>query len=119
MKNIKREASVVAGRCSKARKTFGIRMEKSKNEWHCTWAFKIDDKAAKNEGYDNEMVSGRIVVDDEYPGCPYCETKGWFSCGKCGKLTCYNGETVVTCGWCGNKGEVRAAETFDLKGGGF
>ena len=119
MEENRREATVVAGKCANAGKTFGIRMEKTDGVWHCTWAFKISDTAARNEGYDSERVSGKIDVNEEYPGCPYCGTKGWFSCGKCGKLTCFSGEEIVTCGWCGNSGKTVSSDTFDLKGGGY
>ena len=120
MKSNEREATVVVAKCTHSKQAFGIRMEKKNEVWHCTWAFKINEKSAKNEGYDTAMVSGRVEMDAEYPGCPYCGTMGWFSCGSCGNLTCYSGETnVVTCAWCGNQGECQEADTFDLKGGGY
>ena len=119
MQEFKREANVVVAKCTHSKQPFGIRMERINDGWSCTWAFKINEKSAKNEGYDTAMVSGRIETDPEYPGCPYCGTMGWFSCGKCGNLTCYSGENIVTCAWCGNKGECQEADTFDLKGGGY
>lgn len=115
----KREATVVVAKCNHSNQTYGIRMEKKNGVWYCTWAFKIGENAAKNEGYGTVMVSGKVATDEEYPGCPYCGTKGWFSCGRCGNLTCYNNETVVTCAWCGNKGECVTTDTFDLRGGGY
>jgi len=120
MKNIG-EATVIIAKCSHSHKPFGIRVEKrSDGAWHFTWAFKIDEKAAAHEGYGSTMVSGRIETDSEYPGCPYCHTIGWFSCGNCGKLTCYDLSVMkVTCAWCGNSGELEATETFDIKGGDY
>lgn len=120
MKEYAREANVVMAKCTHSKQPFGIRVEKINGVWHCTWAFKINEKAARNEGYDAVKVSGRIDMDDEYPGCPYCGAKGWFSCGNCGNLTCYSGESkVVTCAWCGNKAECEVATDFDLRGGGY
>lgn len=118
---MKKEATVILAKCKNAHKSFGIRVEKKdKNEWNCTWAFKITEKAAGNEGYSDTMVSGKIDIDKEYPGCPYCGSDCWFQCGKCGKLNCYSGEeSRVTCEWCGSTGDLRAADTFDLKGGGY
>lgn len=117
-KNVK-EASVVMAKCRKSKMPFGIRIEKRMdNVWYCNWAFKLSEKAALNEGYDNVMISGKVDIDDEYPGCPYCSTGGWFTC-SCGKLTCYGGESEVTCAWCGSSGGVKDAETFDLTGGGY
>ena len=87
---------------------------------YCTWAFKLSEQAGSNEGYGSAMISGRVDVDPEYPGCPYCGSTGWVSCGNCGKLTCYNGEGhTFTCTWCGQSGELQSAETFDLSGSGY
>ena len=52
--------------------------------------------------------------------CPYCGSMGWVSCGGCKKLTCWgSGDRYFTCEWCGNSGEVRESDTFDLQGGGY
>jgi len=111
------QATVVMARCRRSKRSYGIRLEKrADGVWYCTWAFPLGEKAASNEGYGGTLVSGRVAVDPEYPGCPYCGAMGWFSCGSCGKLTCNDGETHVTCGWCGMSGECQPAESFDLKG---
>lgn len=116
-----REANVIVARCKKSKKTFGIRVEKHlDNIWHCNWAFKLTKKAAINEGYEDKIISGQITLDLEYPGCPYCGMEAWFSCGKCGKLTCHNGnEKKATCAWCGNSGTLQRTDRFDLQGGGY
>ena len=115
-----REATVIMARCRQSKRPFGIRVEKRTDGiWYCTWAFKLEEKAAAHEGYSNMMVSGRMALDSEYPGCPYCGAMGWFSCGACGRLTCQGSETHVKCSWCGNAGETVASDTFDLRGGGY
>lgn len=116
-----REANVVLAKCRNSHRTFGIRIERRlDNVWYCTWAFPISEIGASNEGYGSAMISGRVDLDPEYPGCPYCGSRGWVSCGNCGKLTCWgNEERFFSCAWCGNSGEVTAAESFDLKGGGY
>ena len=87
---------------------------------NCNWAFSITEIGASNEGYGSVMISGKVDVDSEYPGCPYCGGFGWVSCGKCGKLTCWTDEeSYFTCTWCGSSGEVTKAENFDLQGGGY
>ena len=116
-----REANVVLARCRKSRQTYGIRIERrTDNVWYCTWAFPISEEGASHEGYGSSMISGRVEIDGEYPGCPYCGGMGWVSCGKCSKLTCWDyAEKYFNCMWCGNSGEISTAETFDLQGGGF
>lgn len=114
-----REATVVMAKCQRQKRPFGIRTERINNVWTCTWTFELSEKAASNEGYDQVNISGQMGLDENYPGCPYCGAGGWFKCGKCGKLTCHSGESVVTCAWCGNKGECTTSDTFDLSGSGY
>lgn len=119
------EAIVVMAKCRNSYRSYGIRTEKRKNNtWYCTWAFPIDEKSAKNEGYGNTMISGRVEFDPGYPGCPYCGGSGWVSCGHCNKLTCFGGnfsgeDIAFKCAWCGHSGKAEAAEEFDLRGGGY
>lgn len=120
MKETMNQATVVMAKCRRSNQPYGIRMEKKRDGvWYCTWAFKLSERAAANEGYGGTLVSGRVDLDAEYPGCPHCGAMGWFSCGSCGKLTCNSGETHVTCSWCNMSGECSAAESFDLKGDGY
>lgn len=120
MRDPQREGVVVMARCNHSHQPFGITMEKGADgAWHCLWAFKISDQAASSEGYGNEMVSGRVVTDPEYPGCPHCGAQSWFSC-DCGKITCLEGmASSATCAWCGNSGELVKVESVDLRGGGY
>ena len=119
MKNNVLEANVVMARCGKTGQAFGIRVEKrTDNNWYCTWAFPMSESAASKEGYSSK-VSGTILFDDEYPGCPHCQNSGWVLCG-CGKLTCWTAtEKTVTCKWCGKQSEVEVKSNFDLQGGGY
>lgn len=120
MKNPSKDAAVLMAKCGRSKQPYGVTIEKdAQGVWHCVWAFRISEKAASSEGYDETKVTGQIVVDAEYPGCPYCGARGWFSC-TCGKLTCLKeGESRVTCAWCGSSGELQSTESFDLQGGGY
>lgn len=60
-----------------------------------------------------------INYDKEFNGCPYCNAKTFYICGRCGKIVCYNGEEYVTCPNCGGVGTVAVAESYNLSGGGF
>ena len=120
MKEKINQATVIMAKCKRSARPFGIRMEKRQDgTWYCTWAFKLSERAASHEGYDETLISGKVDLDDEYPGCPYCEAGGWFSCGECGKITCNSGDSQVVCQWCKMEGEVISADEFDLKGGGY
>jgi hypothetical protein len=117
---MKREVTIIMAKCHKTRQTFGIRAEKIQQEWHFTWTFAIDEKVAKCEGYDSTMVKGNIIIDDEYPGCTYCNSTAFCQCGYCHKIGCYGGEKIHTCPFCRNSGKVDYTESYgDIKGGGF
>lgn len=116
------EANILLFKCSKANQVYGVRIQKMKDEdWWRTWAFKIKPNNAKSEGYDKTPIQGNLNVTGEYPGCPYCGAVGFVQCGKCKKVSCYNGETSLTCPWCGNKMEnmVEATQKFSVDGDKF
>lgn len=120
MNNRISEAVVVTARCQHTKKLFGIRVEKrSDRTWFCNWAFPLSEQSAENEGFGSTPVSGNVVCDVTYPGCPYCRAGTWCVCGGCGRLNCYGNETVVQCAWCGARGETSLSEAFELRGGGY
>lgn len=105
--------------CPEAKKHYGITVDYvGDNAFKFVWAFKIDRDKARREGYDTTHVHGSIILDDEYPGCPYCKSKHNIFC-SCGAVACWHGENMFTCPVCGQTGEVSAASSFDLQGGGF
>lgn len=127
----RRETNVILCKCVYTRSArdnlFGIRIEKIQGDWMRTWAFKIDEDKAHNEGFDKENISGTFDDTWEYPGCPYCGTLGFSQC-DCGKMFCYDrlkdppiGDSVdLTCPWCGETGTYYfGATNFDMKGGGY
>ena len=111
------KATVILTKCTTCGGTFGTRIEYIRNDWYRTWAFKINDSVAKNEGFDKTPVQGSLDAIEGYEGCPYCHTFGFVQCGKCKKLTCWNGETALTCGWCGHHmTNLVSSNSFDVSG---
>ena len=122
MRKLSKEAFVTMGICSKCKKPFGITVDRADSrhsQYVFVWSFKISAEQAHREGYDTKSVHGAVSFDDEYPGCPYCKEKRFYTCGHCGSIVCWRGERKVTCPKCGNSGDVTEAEEFDLKGGGY
>jgi len=117
------EATVVLGKCSKTKKLFGMRVEKQGGKWIRTWAFPIDEQAAKNEGFaaNKVSISGQ---ENDYPGCPHCKDGGFTLC-CCDKVGCSGGtkregsKQFYLCPWCNQNIEVQTAEVIDVKGGGY
>lgn len=106
--------------CADHKKPFGITVDCiGPRRYKFVWAFKIDAAKAHREGYDANAVTGSIEYNSEYPGCPYCGSKQFYVCGRCGKVVCYHGEKTVTCPDCGNTADVEIVEELNLKGGGY
>ncbi|WP_010260747.1 TerY-C metal binding domain-containing protein [Treponema primitia] len=116
-------AKVIIARCSKTKKTFGIRIEQRQNDWVRTWAFKIDEKKAKHEGFHAGLVTGTMKATDGYPGCPHCRSNDLFFClkeaGGCGNIGCYDGPIgqYYTCPWCGFQCKTVESNIVDVSGG--
>lgn len=112
------EAVIVLAKCGEAHKSYGMRVEKTgKDQWLVTWAFPINDTAAKREGYDKTTIKGDIVFDPDYPGCPYCGGTGWTVC-SCGHLSCtILRDGIFTCEWCGSQGRIGAYTGEGIKAG--
>ena len=115
-----KEAAVILFKCPTKEKTFGVTVEKMQNgDWQRVWAFPLDEKVAKNEGFDRIQVQGSLQGTEKYPGCPFCKEHSFFQCGNCQRYACYHGESSVTCPWCNAKSKVHAAEMFKIKGSAF
>lgn len=132
----RRETNVILCKCVYTRSArdnlFGIRIEKIQGDWMRTWAFKIGEDKARNEGFDKENITGSFVSTPEYPGCPHCGAESFSIC-DCGKMFCYdpnkeqhnteiiNGNAFIhrVCPWCGEDGYYSYTNSFDMKGGGY
>jgi hypothetical protein len=110
-------AKICIAKCAKTKNTFGIRLEQRGSVWVMTWAFKIDERTAKHEGFD-DTITGSIQNSAEYPGCPYCGNKAFVQC-HCGKCGCSIGSGYFTCPWCGDSFEPRFGDVFTLKTGDY
>ena len=116
------EANILLIKCPKAQKTIGVRIQKMEDgDWWRTWAFPLKMESAQDEGYDATPVKGNLFCTEDYPGCPHCGTGGFVQCNQCRKLTCYNNESSLICGWCGNLMDniVTATDKFDVSGSGY
>ena len=115
------EANVILSKCNKHNRLFGIRIEKRDGDWVRTWAFKIDETKAKNEGFDRTAVKGSLNPTPDYPGCPHCGAETFVRCGTCGKISCLKCEhNSARCHWCGtNMESITSASSFDVTSGGY
>lgn len=115
---MKLEANVILGKCYN-KGVYGMRVQHIDNDWIRTWAFPIQENNASEEGFDQVTITGSFDTVEGYPGCPYCEHTGFIVCGKCKKISCYHGEEMSVCQWCGNSSRVSTFSSLDLSGGGY
>lgn len=101
----KPQVVIVMARCCREKASFGIRYEETEpGTWAGTWAFPVKETYARKENYEKNSINGSIVFNPEYPGCPYCKSKGIFLCGECNRVACYEGESkTVVCPHCNAK----------------
>jgi transcription elongation factor Elf1 len=112
------KANVILMKCPKERRTYGVRIEENCGDWYRTWAFPMDEGRASREGYDKTKITGNLMPTHDFNGCPYCGTKEFVQCGRCGKLSCWNKEERITCGWCGLTGDITTTtDAINVKSG--
>ena len=123
MRRLSKKAFATLACCEKTKRYFGITVDETlpgtPGFYSFVWSFKIDKDKAMREGYDSNKVTGSIILDGGYPGCPYCESKDFVVCGRCGKVICWHGQSSGTCPHCGCTSRVATADTLDITGGGF
>lgn len=113
------DAFAVMAACEETKQPFGITVDRiSQRQYKFVWAFKIDKEKAHREGYDARNVTSNVVLDENYPGCPYCGSKEFYIC-SCGKIVCYHGQRIVTCPSCGQRGRITSVSEINLTGGGY
>ena len=115
------EAKIALCMCKEGKRPFGVRFEQYENEWKATWAFEIKKEGSEHrEKYDKTSLKGKIRWDDDYPGCPYCGSRGFVICCDCGGLNCniHSSDETFTCGWCGETGILSEYQGDGFNAGG-
>ena len=115
---MKLEANVILGKCYN-KELYGMRVQKINNDWIRTWSFPVREETAAEEGFDHVQITGSVLAAEDYPGCPYCEEKRFIVYGSCHKISCYHGEKISTCQWCGNVSRVDFQNSLEVSGGGY
>ena len=113
------EVAIIIQKCSSNKRLLGVRTQKMEDgDWWRTWAFAMNERQAKREGYDTTPVQGSLRETEEFPGCPYCSAHSFAQCPICHKRLCWNGESHVCCPWCSAElSNFVTATEFNLLGG--
>lgn len=117
---MKKTAVVITKRCPYfGKRLYGVRIEKRGIGWFRTWSFPLSESVAKQEKFSSQMDLSDYSADSKYPGCPYCSGDDFVQCERCKKISCYKGESIVVCPWCGSKERVVFEEWDPVSGGGY
>ncbi len=119
MAKLSDKAFAVMAMCEETKQPFGITVDPKEGYSVFSWAFKVKVGQASREGYDKTRVKGGVMYAPDFNGCPYCGSKSFYICARCGKVVCYHEQEYVTCPNCGNASSVRPQKSVDLSGEGF
>lgn len=61
--------------------------------------------SSQSKGLKKIDLSNGLVTGGTYH-CPVCGNKDIVRCGKCHRITCYDGKGSFKCAYCGNSGQV-------------
>ena len=74
--------------------------------WHVIRGSATSGESPLPPGKETVGVEGGIFVDSTY-ACPYCGSAGFFRCGTCGQVNCWDATTnQVACAACRASGEI-------------
>ena len=114
------QAKYITAGCIKVRSDFKIRLECEDGNWCIVYATKLlpeDFKKTARSPKSELQVDGGIYTGNSY-SCPYCGNRDIVKCSSCGGITCYNGNGMFECKFCGNAGEVSGAiESLSVESG--
>lgn len=102
----------IPARCSVTKESFDILLghEKGKLTMLCgERSYSVDVANSSGGGakaeYKKINLTNGLYVGRTYH-CPVCGNKDIVRCGKCKRITCYDGKGTFTCAYCGNSGKV-------------
>ena len=106
-------------RCTKTKKPFYARFDYAADDiWALTYGVKnLPAGESVSSGSSQQDISN-MRTGPQYK-CPDCGSTNFVKCGKCGKLTCYDGNGHFDCAYCSNSGTVSGyIETVDVSNSG-
>lgn len=102
----------IPARCSVTKESFDILLghEKGKltmlcGERSCETDAVDSTRRGYKTGFKKINLANGLYVGRTYH-CPVCGNKDIVRCGKCKRITCYDGKGYFTCAYCGNSGKV-------------
>ena len=110
VQTVKQEAAIPA-RCTVTGEDFDIELGYEKGKLTMLEGKKTDSASyryypsSQSKGLKTIDLSNGLVTGKTYH-CPVCGNKDIVRCGKCHRITCYDGKGTFRCAFCGNSGQV-------------
>ena len=118
-------ADVIPARCTVTSEDFDISVGYEKGKLTMLNGKKshlaANDCTLPNQGKGLKTIdlSAGLVTGRTYH-CPICGNKDIVRCGKCHRITCYDGSGTFKCAFCGNSGQVsgtmKSIDVYDSSG---
>lgn len=106
-----KQEDVIPARCTVTNEDFDITLGYEKGK--LTMLSGMRTSAAPNHYASTSRSSGLKTLDlsnglvtGKTYHCPVCGSKDIVRCGKCHRITCYDGKGKFKCAYCGNSGSV-------------
>lgn len=92
--------------CSRNGQFLMSRFERTEAAWSLVGA-SVARRSTSEVAGPRDQITGGIVLDAAYTGCPVCGANSIVRCGRCSELNCWD-STVPQfhCASCGNSGQV-------------
>jgi hypothetical protein len=114
------EEALVPARCTTTKLPFIVRFHQTgPAAFIATSAFPVKEEHLRNPAFSGSQLRIKgYATGENYTGCPYCGSRGFWidhSCG--GRICCHDGHTVrAVCPWCGSMGNLTRVESVALRG---
>ena len=108
---VPKQREVIPARCTVTSEDFSISLGYEKGKLTMLEGKKTDSishqyaSSSHNKGFKTIDLSNGLFAGRTYH-CPVCGNKDIVRCGKCHRISCYDGKGTFRCAFCGNSGKV-------------
>jgi len=101
----KSDVHFVPAKCAVKKEAFLIKLAASKEACTIEDAFLDGSMAGASNNYETTFFSLGERFDASKFVCPLCKAKTFTQCGSCNCLTCWSGNDIAECAYCGISGK--------------
>ena len=103
--NQKSEVRFVPAKCAIKKEVFLIKLTVNKEAWIIEDTFLDGSVVGTSSNYETTLFSLVKQFDASKFNCPLCKARTFTQCGSCNCLTCWDGNDIAECAYCGISGK--------------